>query len=343
MPLRDIIGQPHAVERLLNARRRNRLAHGYLFVGSEGTGRERTALALAQALLCEHSVDGDACAGCGACRRVGAGSHPDLQLVLSEAEIVRRGIGKAEGSGAPSPEIRVDAVRELCRRLHLRTYEGAGRVGIVVDAHRLRVEAANALLKTLEEPAADTLLVLIAPNPRAVLDTLRSRCQIVRFAPLPVAALAELLVSQHGVDPELARAAAERAEGSLVRALELGRGDVAERVEVGRAFWSAVAGGQAGALLDLAVDLGRERERTQAHLDELSRLIHDELRQAAQRDLRSRIDALVRAYAAVLEAEAAIRGNTQPQLTLEALAFRLQPLLTWLPAGATAAASKDRT
>lgn len=341
MPLRDIIGQPRAVERLLNARRRHRLAHGYLFVGSEGTGRERTALALAQALLCEQPVDGDACGSCGACRRVDAASHPDLQLVLSEAEIVRRGIGKAEGSGAPSTEIRVDAVRELCRRLHLRTYEGAGRVGIVVDAHRLRVEAANALLKTLEEPAADTLLVLIAPNPRAVLDTLRSRCQIVRFAPLAASAVAELLVAQYGVDPGSARATAERAEGSLVRALELGRGDVAERVEVGRAYWTAVANGEAGALLDLALDLGRERERTLTHLDELERLIHDELRLAAQRDLRPRIDALVRAQAAVLEAESAIRGNTQPQLTLEALAFRLQPLLTWVLAEPRAATAKD--
>lgn len=343
MPLRDIIGQPRAVERLLVALRRHRLAHGYLFAGAEGTGRERAALALAQAVLCERQIDGDACGECGACRRVAAQTHPDLQLVLSEAELVRRGIGKPEGSARPSIEIRVEAVRELCRRLHLRTYEGAGRVGIVVGAHRLRVEAANALLKTLEEPAADTLLILIAPNPRAVLDTLRSRCQIVRFVPLVASVIAELLMTQHGVERVAARAAAERAEGSLARALELCQGDVGERIAAGRDYWAAAAAGHAGMLLDLAAELGRDRERALAHVDELARMIRGELRRAAQDGHRIRIDALARAHGAIVEADAAIRGNTQPQLALEALAFRLQPLLTWEPAAATAAFPDDRS
>jgi len=327
MPFVDILGQEAVIARLLTARRRQRLAHGYLFVGADGTGREEVARALAQAVLCETPVDGDACGSCGSCRRVVSGSHPDLQLVLSEAEQVRRGLTKPEGGRNPSTEIRVDAVRELSRRLRLQAYEGRGRVGVVVSAHRLRVEAANALLKTLEEPAPGTLLVLIAPGPRAVLDTLRSRCQVVRFAPLALKVIAELVQARAAVDAEVAQVAAARADGSLARALDLCGEDVVDRARRCRGFLLAAAGAHRGDVLDLAAELGRDRARTLEHLEELQRLLHDRVRARAAARVPAELDRLGHAFATVQATMRAVRGNASPQLAFEALGLRLEPLL----------------
>ncbi len=327
MKLSDVQGQNPVAERLQRAWRSGRLAHGYLFTGDEGTGRENLAQALAQLVLCEQPGDAEACGVCGSCLRVQAGSHPDLQVVTSEAEAVRRGLAKPEGSRNPSTEIRIEAVRELSRRLRMHSYEGQGRVGIVVSAHRLRVEAANALLKTLEEPAPGTLLVLIAPGPRALLDTLRSRCQIVRFAPLSPEVIAALLAQRSGESVEVWQQAAERAEGSVRRAEALRGEELEERRELCRAYLDAVRSSRQVEMLDLAADMSRDRQATAGLLDELARLLHEEVCSAGRAGERRRTEAWGHAFDLVRDAERALRGNAVAQLTLEALAVRLHPLL----------------
>lgn len=327
MSLSDIIGQPAVVARLLSARRRDRLSHSYLFSGEEGTGREETALALSQAVLCETPSDGDSCGQCGSCRRVAAGSHPDVQLVMTEAEAVRRGRQEPDKSRNPSTQITIEPIRELGRRLRMHSYEGTGRVGIVLAAHRLRVEAANALLKTLEEPAPGTLLVLVAPGPRSVLDTLKSRCQIIRFAPLSVDTIAKVLVERSGIEVTAAQVAAERAEGSLLRAQKMCEEGVVERAQMCRAYLDVAAAGHGEDVLDTVAEIGRERQVVQEHLDEVARLLHDRLCLAAENGNTAEVAALGNAFSEVSKAKGAVAGNAQPQLTLEALAFQLQPLL----------------
>ena len=112
-----------------------------------------------------------------------AAHHPDVQLVLPEAEAVRRGLAQPDGKRKPSPDILVDTVRDLALRLQRPSFEGGARVAIIVDAHRMNDNAQNALLKTLEEPPQGTWIVLVVPHERTVLPTIASRCLRLRFAP----------------------------------------------------------------------------------------------------------------------------------------------------------------
>lgn len=327
MPFSNIIGQQDIISRLRRTLRAKRLAHGYLFIGGEGSGREQVALALGQALLCESPIDEDACGQCASCKKVASGNHADLQLVLSEAKQVQRALIKQDGKRNPSQEIRLDAVKELSRRLRMRSYEGRGQVGIVVDAHRLRLEAANALLKTLEEPAPGTLLILIAPGPRAVLDTLRSRCQLLRFTPLADAEIAAQLQSQHALPAEQAQGIAARAEGSMSRAIELIEAGFAENLELSRDFLHALATGNLAKAMDDAADMARDRITALAQLAELQQLLHQRLLIYGKNQDALGIRKMAEAFAASQKSERALRGNSMPQLTIEALAATLLPLL----------------
>ena len=135
----EIVGQDRVVAALTSAVRARRLAHGLLFIGPDSVGRETTARALARGLLCDKRGTVDAvvpvgCGNCRGCRRVQAGTHPDVHVVLSEAEAVARGVAEFDGKKArPSVEIKIDAIRDVCRLLPQRPYEGPTRVVIVVD------------------------------------------------------------------------------------------------------------------------------------------------------------------------------------------------------------------
>ncbi|MDP2341121.1 MAG: DNA polymerase III subunit delta' [Deltaproteobacteria bacterium] len=184
-----VIGQDRAVAALTAAVRTNRLAHGLLFAGPTGVGRETCARALARGLLCEKRGSADerlpfGCGSCRACRRVEHGTHPDVTVVMSEAEAVSRGMAEPEGKARPSVEIKIDAIRAFAQTLQKRPYEGRNRVAVVVDAHKMNTQAQNALLKGLEEPGPATILILLVPNARAVLPTISSRCLRLTFAPL---------------------------------------------------------------------------------------------------------------------------------------------------------------
>jgi DNA polymerase-3 subunit delta' len=185
----ELPGQPRA-ELLLRAALAGP-AHAYLLVGPPGTGKSEAVRAFAAALL-----------GCDP-RRIEPGSHPDLVVVEPAGE-----------------QLMVDQIHELQSGLRFRPQEAARRVGIVLEADRLNRDAANAFLKTLEEPPGEVVLLLVAGDLSAVLPTIRSRCQLIRFDRLPAAAIADRLVAD-GVDPSLALASARRARGDLGLARDL--------------------------------------------------------------------------------------------------------------------------
>ena len=171
MALEAIEDQPRAVELLQRALEGDRVAHAYAFVGPAGSGRTTTALAFAQALLCETSV------GCGRCRpcllAVG-GRHPDLHVVVPTPP-------ETNPKGARA--IRIGAIRDLERQASLRPVMGRYKLFVLDDADRMTGESPQAFLKTLEEPPAQTVLILVLARTRAVPATVLSRCQLVRFAP----------------------------------------------------------------------------------------------------------------------------------------------------------------
>jgi len=176
-----------------------------LFAGPAGVGKLETALTLARAQNCL-TLTGDTCGECSPCVRIGRGEHPDVRIV------------RPEGAGR---QLKVESVRQIVSESPFRPFEGRRRVSIFVDAERMNPTAANTLLKTLEEPPTWVILILLTSNAAALLPTILSRCQIYRFAPLPIDDLIEQLVTQHEMDRKRATLLAALSGGSLPKALEL--------------------------------------------------------------------------------------------------------------------------
>ncbi len=219
MTFSQVLGQGRAIDALRTALQGGSLHHAYLFAGPDGVGKERTALALAQALLCERA-QGEGCGACDSCVRVAKLSHPDVTWLMPEEELVARKLAaKTDFAHAPSRDIRVEQVRGLQERLALRALEGKRKVAVLTPAHAMNPQAQNAFLKTLEEPPADTVLVLVTSQLDKLLPTIRSRCSQLHFGPLPEALIRERLQAERKLDPAAAAMVASMAEGSLGRAI----------------------------------------------------------------------------------------------------------------------------
>ncbi len=215
MSFSDIIGQDRVIRLLRRALRHGHLPHALLFTGLQGIGKRLTALTLAKMLNCEGGIQDDCCDRCVSCRKMASGNHPDLLIVEREGQFIR-----------------IDRVRDLQRRLRFRPLEGRWRVVLIPDAQTMRTEAANALLKILEEPPPENLFLLTAPDATALLPTVVSRCLSLRFQPLTREAIAAHLSKAHAVPAERAEVVAGLAGGSLSRALTL-----LDEEEVSRRRW----------------------------------------------------------------------------------------------------------
>ena len=189
-----------------------------VLAGRNGVGKRRVALALAEMLNCEAerapaaggtAAVPDACGECGACRRIARGVHADV-IVIEPGE---------------TGSIKVDVVRTALDQAAFRPFEGRRRVVIIDDADRLVQPAQNALLKTLEEPPAASVFLLVTSRPHLLLATVRSRCPELRFGGVSTDEIADILVTRHQFDPTAALAAASAADGSVARALETGSDD----------------------------------------------------------------------------------------------------------------------
>lgn len=211
----NLIGHDAIAERFRRVLGEGRLANTYLFVGPAGVGKRLFAKHLAQCLFCRNTPDADltACGQCESCLMVAAGTHPDLLEVGLKKD--KRTLQIDQFVGDQEHRNRVG----LCHDISLKPALGTRRVAVIDHADTLNTATANALLKTLEEPPPHSLIILIGTSESRQLPTIRSRAQVVRFAPLASDDLARLLV-ETGVlqDPQTARTAAELADGSLDQA-----------------------------------------------------------------------------------------------------------------------------
>ena len=167
MTFSEIIGQPKAVQLLSRALAGNRLAHGYLFTGSDGVGKRTTAAALAGTLLCESLHEEGPCGRCKGCLKFLSGNHPDYLVIRPDGATIK-----------------IDQIRALKKDLSFPPFEAGMRIICIEDVQTMRREAANSLLKILEEPPPDNLLLLIASESQPLLPTILSRCQLIPFTPL---------------------------------------------------------------------------------------------------------------------------------------------------------------
>lgn len=201
----QLIGQSALTARLKASLEKGRIAHAVLFAGPSGSGKRTIAGIYARALLCR-SDGPKPCNACASCRKALGGNHPDLHIVRPEEE------GKALG---------VDEARALQRLIELKPYEGGRAVVIVQSAQDLTHQAQNALLKTLEEPPENTVLMLLAESLSPLLPTILSRCAVYRPARLSRREMASVLKSRGYAAGSQTGHAVEMADGRPGRALEL--------------------------------------------------------------------------------------------------------------------------
>lgn len=198
--------QPVATRTIMNSIKKNRISHAYLFQGDRGTGKKEMALLLAKYLFCMNRQGENPCNHCINCQRIDSGNHPDMHWI--------------EPDGA---SIKIEQVRNLQKEFTYSGMESNQKVYIIKDADTLTVNAANRLLKFLEEPSVETTAMMLTENGHAMLSTIRSRCQIIDLQPLPPGILQERLL-QEGVSETDAKLLSALTN-SLTEALELAQDD----------------------------------------------------------------------------------------------------------------------
>jgi DNA polymerase-3 subunit delta' len=359
MPFSGLIGQPRAAAALERGIRARRFVPSLIFHGAPGVGKLTAALALCRALLCPAASDGRPCGGCPACVRIDARSlrHPDVRVVFPETrsdfdrgETAGEGVSgidlqerQADAVAHPSWSVLIDRIRRSIGALQRPPAEGERSILIIDQAHRMEAEAANALLKTLEEPPPHGVLVLLAPSRESLLPTLRSRCQAIPFQLVPAAEITRHLIEQRLLGPEEAALRARLSGGRIGAALELDLDEFRRRREsVLEVLETLLLRGDPGIAVARAEAVARGGTGVERDLEILMTLLRDLLvRDAAPEaatllvnvDVADRLPPLSarlaeRAPRAVEELETtleAIRRKGNRQLLLENLFLGLLP------------------
>lgn len=274
-----LIGNQEVKDSLRRLMENGRLPGSLLFTGEEGVGKKLFALELAKVLNCRNRRGVEACDECSTCKRISRSTFPPFgnddddkeRLVWSEHPDV--------AMARPYKQIiRVEPIRELGREANFRPFEGVARIFIIEDANYMNDQAANALLKTLEEPEPTTHLVLTTTNPSALPATIRSRCQTIQFAPIAANEIELFLRESKGVPAKDAQLLARTARGSLGRACS---GDIDtyrdRRDAMINVLTALTLAADRGQLLRSAEQLAaiKDRDEYEQQLDVLEALIRD--------------------------------------------------------------------
>ncbi|MHB8708327.1 MAG: DNA polymerase III subunit delta' [Desulfuromonadales bacterium] len=315
-----IIGHERQKDILRRALSGGRLAHAYLFAGPEGVGKRLMALAVARVLFC---AEGTGCGECPACRKLDHRNHPDLHVLEPDGN-----------------SIKIEQVRAIQRDLSLRPLEGRRKVCLIEAAELMTTAAANALLKTLEEPRGDTLLILLSSQPQRLLETIRSRCQMLQFPRQSLELIRASLQTQLGVADDEAHVLAALSEGSFKKAFGKDRQLYLEERRTLLKTLTALSAGSILPTLEFAEQLAGDKATLPDILEIFQAFYRDVLLTLHGRDTTELVnldlDEKVRRVAgredvtnvlAKLEALKSARWqlerNLNPQLVMEVLLLRL--------------------
>ncbi|HNS56432.1 MAG TPA: DNA polymerase III subunit delta' [Smithellaceae bacterium] len=324
MSFLDIYGHERQIAILKKAIAQKRVGHAYLFSGINGAGKRTLAGEFAKALNCERADTlHDACEKCSSCLKARHASHADIIFIAAEGQFIR-----------------INAIREIQERMKFKPLEGGWRAVIIDDADKMNDHAANALLKTLEEPSAANILILVSSRPYSLPATIISRCRHMRFNPLPATAVSRFLGEQRGMDRQKASLLAGLSGGSVGRALELDQEDIsAYRAEIMQLLMKARKDDPIS-LLNLVSNFGQDKKKIKQGMDIVSSCFRDalilkETRKAEMllnADHPSFINTLARRLSGeqilqniflVARAWGTIELNVNKTLTLETMAFKL--------------------
>jgi DNA polymerase-3 subunit delta' len=315
-----VLGQEPAKRTLARALESDRVHHAYRFEGPEGVGKELAAFALAQALVCE-VAGAHGCGTCSACRRAitlaqdepHVPLHPDV--ILLGRGLYASVLGSSEATGISIEQVR----RVVLARAGYPPHEGRALVFIVRAADELTPQAANALLKTLEEPGEKTHFVLVTSRPNKLLDTVRSRTLAVRFGPLPDAVVAELLEARG-----LPASVAAIAEGSMSLALELAAEDrLKEREEFIAAARAAIQAPDLAGALALSEHRAQSRDGLREQLGHFAQALATRARAVVESDPDAAHRA-ARRHAVVMAAIDEVEKNVAPALAFEGMISKIR-------------------
>lgn len=250
MSFSEILGHDTIIEVLRRTIRSGKMAHSYIFEGISGIGRRKTAMAFIQALYCEQKSD-NGCGKCSSCRKIFGGNHPDIHIL------------------EPLPDkrdIAIDQVREFQRELNLRPYEAPRKACLIEPADKMNANSANSLLKTLEEPPGNALIILLTENANILLPTIRSRCQLLHFSPLSPENIC-LLLKRHNIASDKAEILAVMSEGSIERALKHDNEELPEKQRSVFDRISRISSNNISMIFETSELLSASREETLQSID----------------------------------------------------------------------------
>ena len=275
-----LIGNGHIKEILKRLIKERRVPNSLLFTGEEGTGKSRFALELAKSFLCQDPLDGEACDKCPACRRADNFTVPN-PTDKNKDEFKKVFFSEHSDVGKVVPykrTILVDAIRNLETEANFRPYEAEARFFIIDPADKMNDEAANALLKTLEEPPATSHIFLVTSRPLKLLPTIRSRCQTLRFAPIDSKEIKDYLLSTKKFSPEDAELLSNLSRGRLGYALDLDLEKFrTQREAMFKVLENLIVRKDRAALLKAAEEMNdaKNKDDYETYLKILQTLIHD--------------------------------------------------------------------
>lgn len=256
-----------------------RVPGALLFSGEDGVGKKLFALELAKMLNCRAPQGVEACDRCSSCLRISQSKFPDYSEDKDNRDKLVRSEHPDVALARPFNRLlRIGPMRELEQEANFRPFEGRARIFIVEEAEKLNESSSNALLKTLEEPPATSHLILTTSRPAALLPTIRSRCQMIRFAPLTPAEIETHLLSNKQVAPSDARLLSRLARGSIGRALSTDLETYREQRDAMLDVLNALAlKGDRARLLRASEELNdaKRKDEYELRLDLLATLIHD--------------------------------------------------------------------
>jgi DNA polymerase-3 subunit delta' len=333
MPFSDLIGHERPKAMLRAAIQQDCVAQAYLFHGERGIGKSTMALRFAQALNCETATSAEMAEACGLCRscvQIEARTHPDCLFIESDPELA-------------TPQIKIEQIREIEQQIVYKPLVARRKVCLIIEADRMTLGAANALLKTLEEPPAHNIFILVTARPFALPATIRSRCQGVRFAAPSRADVEAALISTRRMSATDARFLAIVTESRIGEAFGTDLKAMRERQQEWLTITSPKMLRSVAALLAVAETLAKG-DRVIEALEWMARWLRDvvlvqvganpdlllshdrdELKDAAS---RFRLDALLTLLGRIEAMQRAATRNLNPQLTLETLLLDLRDALT---------------
>jgi DNA polymerase III subunit delta' len=334
----QILAQTIALDALRRAFLADRLPHGLLFAGPVGVGKGTTAAALAALFLCRQPEADRPCGRCDSCQVFPTGNHPDYHIITKELIRYHDKTGRSKGIDLSINVLRPELIEPAGRKAVM----GNGKVFVIEQAEMMNPQAQNGLLKTLEEPAGRTLIVLLTDQPNSLLATVRSRCQAIRFAALPEELVKQELIKR-GIAANLAAPAAALSEGSLGESLRwIEDGIIVLAKELIAQLQQVAGGGGAADLQDWFKKVAESYAEKQLARDELAskdqatRQGYALYLRLASLDFRRRLMAtddaeamerICSAIDAVAQAEAYLDANVNIALVFQQLGIALERTL----------------